>query len=197
MPIKELTNGTKWTKAEPEEIWKDIHGFEDRYSVSNLGRVYSKWCARILHPEVIKQGYLRICLTKQKVSKRILMHRLVAEHFIPNPLNLPEINHIDLCKTNNKVENLEWCTRKDNMIHAYKSGIKASYGTLNKTMPNKKSSKYLHVYYRKSRHRFLGILTIDKKTIRLGSFKTDLDAAMAVDKYIKQNGLNLKTNFHY
>lgn len=121
-----------------EEIWKLISGYDDRYSVSNFGNVRSnsytytyfwrnRWVtetrkAKILTPESIK-GYLRVYLRKDKKSFPKFIHRLVAETFIPNPNNLPQVNHIDGNKLNNCVENLEWCTGSYNIKHALTVGL--------------------------------------------------------------------------
>lgn len=108
------------------EIWKDIKGYEGYYQVSNFGRVKSierdiPHGNRIihLHSKILKNrydagGYIRISLCKNGVQKSFALHRLVAEHFIPNPNNLPQINHKDENKENNNVDNLEWCTPKYN-----------------------------------------------------------------------------------
>ena len=101
------------------EVWKDIKGYEGLYQVSSLGRVKSlpkyhfNYC-RILKP-VKTAGYLRVCLHKSFNQKDHLIHRLVAEAFIPNPANLPQVNHKDEDKNNNNVSNLEWCTSEYNM----------------------------------------------------------------------------------
>lgn len=102
------------------EIWKPIKGFEGFYEVSNLGRVRSlesgRWKNRvkILKPGKLNNGYLKVTLFKDGKPKTFLVHRLVAEHFIPNPLNLPQVNHKDENKENNCFENLEWCDAKYN-----------------------------------------------------------------------------------
>jgi len=104
------------------EIWKDIIGFEGLYQISNMGRVKSfhspKEKILKLHENSI--GYLRIGLHKNCNSKHERISRLVAIHFIPNPLNLPQVNHKNLNKKDNRVVNLEWCTPRQNTLHARK-----------------------------------------------------------------------------
>lgn len=102
--------------ADMVEEWKDIEGYEGLYMVSNFGRVVS---LQGRNPRVMKlgmthKGYLHVGLQKNKQHKTIVVHRLVARAFIPNPDNLPQVNHKDECKTNNRVDNLEWCTDKYN-----------------------------------------------------------------------------------
>lgn len=101
------------------EIWKDVVGYEGQYQVSSLGRVkslklYSQTHHRILRQSHTGNGYLTVKLNNRGI-KNIRVHRLVAMHFIPNPKNLSEINHIDEDKNNNIVANLEWCDRKYNV----------------------------------------------------------------------------------
>lgn len=104
------------------EIWKDIEGYEGLYQVSNLGRVkrlkgtYMS-TERILKPRGNNTGYLQVHLCKNSKSKFDKVHRLVAQAFIPNPENKPQVNHIDENKTNNMVSNLEWVTVKENNNH--------------------------------------------------------------------------------
>ena len=100
-----------------KEIWKDIKGYEGIYQVSNFGRIKSSYTKRILKGGKNKAGYLLVGLYKQGVLSRKSIHRLVAEAFIPNPDNKPEVNHIDENKTNNMVSNLEWMTAKENINH--------------------------------------------------------------------------------
>lgn len=96
-----------------EEIWKDIEGYEGLYQISNLGRV---WSVRkeIYRKPCIVSNYYGVSLTKDGHYDTFSIHRLVAEAFIPNPLNLPQVNHIDEDKLNNRADNLEWCTAKYN-----------------------------------------------------------------------------------
>ena len=124
-----------------KEIWKDIKGYEGYYQVSNLGNVrsverivdYSDGIKRlrkgsILKAEKNRNGYLRITLSKSSKVKKMMIHRLVAQAFIPNPSNLPEINHKDEVKTNNRVGNLEWCS------HLYNSRYGTRLKKLSKTV---------------------------------------------------------------
>lgn len=110
------------------EIWSDIEGYENLYQVSNLGRVKALGNGKthntkesILKSCVGGNGYLNVNLYKEGKKKSYLVHRLVATAFIPNPDNLPQVNHRDEDKLNNRVENLEWCDRSYNM----------NYGTRN------------------------------------------------------------------
>ena len=94
------------------EEFRDIPGYEGVYEVSNLGRVRRD--GKILKPSKNKKGYLLVSLFKNGTKKNARIHRLVAQSFIPNPQNLPQINHKDEDKTNNTVDNLEWCDSKYN-----------------------------------------------------------------------------------
>ena len=100
-----------------EEIWCPIKGYESIYEVSDKGRVRSLKFGkeRILKPIRNKDGYLLVNLCKNGEIKHCLVHRLVAKTFIPNPQNLPEVNHKDEDKENNSVQNIEWCDRKYNI----------------------------------------------------------------------------------
>lgn len=142
---------------EKNEIWKDIKGYEELYQVSSLGRVRSKdklinsrgnkkrlHRGIILRPKKKKSGYLEVSLYKDKKHKSIQVHRLVAETFIPNPQNKPEVNHKkvvtnDFC--DNSIYNLEWCTREENMQHSFKYGNRIVAKSRNST-----SSKAVQQY---------------------------------------------------
>lgn len=113
------------------EEWKDVVGYEGLYQVSNQGRLRSfhKNKCSLLAPCVGKHGYVVTLLHKGKSRKNARVHRLVAEAFIPNPDNLSSINHKNEIKTDNRVENLEWCTAKYN----------SNYGTSAQRIAEKQS----------------------------------------------------------
>lgn len=113
-----------------DEIWKTIKDYE-KYEVSNLGQVRNKQTMKILKHGEIRGGYLQIELCNSGKKKFFYVHRLVAEAFIPNPNNFPQINHKDENKKNNFVDNLEWCTASYNV----------NYGTRNQKAAKKISKK--------------------------------------------------------
>lgn len=113
------------------EVWKNIKEYEDNYQISNYGRVKSLQRTlktkrheytiqeKILSIKINPLGYCRVGLYKDSSRKWFSIHRLVALHFLDNPENLPEVNHIDNNKQNNIYTNLEWCTRSENVIHQW------------------------------------------------------------------------------
>ena len=124
-----------------EEVWKDIEGYEGLYQVSNMGRVRSLdhyvihaskngsianhfFKGRQIKPHYDgRDNYLQFGLCKDGETKQHLVHRLVAKAFLAPPIGKNEVNHIDGDKTNNKVNNLEWATKKENLQHALKTGL--------------------------------------------------------------------------
>lgn len=147
-----------------QEIWKDIKDYEGLYQISSFGRYRScdryiiynnnRWGGTskvFLYGKIMKHsknnsGYCTICLHKDNKPKTFLLHRVVAQAFIPNPNNLPEVNHKDENKENNNVDNLQWCTRVFNN----------NYGKLNKDGRRKS---------RKHRMKKVAQYTIDGKLI--------------------------------
>jgi hypothetical protein len=135
--------------------------FEGRYIIYSDGRIWSIKRNKFLKPSLHHTGYTRISVDKK--THRI--HRLVAESFIPNPNNLPFINHINKIKTDNRIENLEWCTPRRNVEH--------SYGT-----------KYPGTYCNKQRgNQFQAGIVHNKKVIYLGLYKTQKEAYDVVIHY--------------
>lgn len=127
------------------EIWKDIQGYEGHYQVSNLGAIKS-FPKRFYHviskkyvfkkEKIIRDkatnhyGYYNVILRKEGEPKFYLIHRLVAQHFIPNPENKPQVNHKNGIKIDNRVENLEWVTQQENITHAISTGLKNTKGEM-------------------------------------------------------------------
>lgn len=117
-------------------MWKDIKGFEDAYRISDSGEVWSKdrLCVdskgrkrfrkgQKINPDIAPNGYYRVTFARNGKKVQKYLHRLLAEYFIPNPDNLPQVNHKDGNKLNCCLENLEWVSVRDNTIHAYKHGL--------------------------------------------------------------------------
>lgn len=109
-----------------EEIWKAVVGYEGLYEVSNLGRVKSLHYYGGDRQAIIKQskrtdGYMHIGLSKNGICRSLVVHRLVAQAFIPNPDGLEMVNHKDEDRTNNNVSNLEWCTRSYNQLYSLRT----------------------------------------------------------------------------
>lgn len=102
---------------------KPIKNYEGRYSITEDGRIYSHKTERFLAPKYGKDGYMRISLNKNGVSKSYLIHRLVGETFLENLENKPTIDHIDRNKHNNHVSNLRWATRSEQMFNCDTSKV--------------------------------------------------------------------------
>ena len=126
-----------------KEIWLNVIGFENKYQVSNFGRVRSLWrkvnkTDSIIKKEIIlkplkTKSYLFVNLWLNGKNKQQYIHRLVATHFLQNTENKKEVNHIDGNKHNNKVNNLEWASPKENMHHAIKNKLINNSGESNVT----------------------------------------------------------------
>lgn len=119
-----------------KEEWKDIIGYKGIYKISSLGRIKSlkrKYCRKtfVMKPSKNADGYLVTALRKNGISKTVSISRLVAIHFLENPKKFKEVNHKNSIRTDNRVNNLEWCDRKYNVNHSYKYGFCSRVGSLN------------------------------------------------------------------
>lgn len=157
----------------PKQCWRDIEGYEGLYQVSNTGRVRSLNYGRTGKTKVLKQstdkgGYKNVNLHKSGKYKTCKIHRLVAQAFIPNPNDLPEVNHIDENKANNQVSNLEWCDRTYN----------CNYGTYKQRVSEALKGK--HEGKNNPRAKPVLMFTLDGKFIR--KFDCVADANEFLDK---------------
>jgi hypothetical protein len=169
-----------------QELWLPVCGYEGLYQVSNQGRIKSLFARQRQHSELIMKqreakgrGYLYVGLYKEGKTKYYRVHRIVAKAFLPNPNNLPQVNHIDLNKANNCVENLEWCTGSENCLH---------YSRLN---PGKGNPASLKEYYEQNDQRIRIIATIDEKETEYNSIlETSKVLGISMSTIYKQlNGL--------
>lgn len=152
----------------PKQIWKDIEGFEN-YQVNQIGQVRSLNYRQTGKVKRLKStpnsaGYLTVCLSKDGKRYPKYVHQLVAEAFIPNLNNLPQVNHIDEDKANNHVNNLEWCTREYN----------TNYGTRNERQSKSMKGKGIKP-----------VLMLSKEGKPLAVFKSQIEANeyLGKDKY--------------
>jgi hypothetical protein len=117
-------------------MWKIIEG--TNYEVSSIGNVRNMKTGKVLKGGITPKGYKRV----QLYDKKVFIHRLVAEAFIPNPENKPQVNHKDGDKSNNFVDNLEWCTNTENMKHAKENNLNRSRSVVQYTL----TGEYITIY---------------------------------------------------
>lgn len=135
-----------------KEIWKSVKSFENKYAISNKGRLKNIQNGHIYKNTNQFGDYFSVVLYDNEKKKSVRIHRLVAEAFILNPNNFKYVNHKDRNKQNNCVENLEWCTQSYNTIHAIQNGANTLCGML-KYNKNKCHNKYGNIYqYDKSKN---------------------------------------------
>lgn len=120
-----------------KEIWKKVKGYSSWYEVSNMGRLKThnwknKGITKIMRPAMDHGGYLRTMLKRiDGKTHTIKVHRIVAENFIDNPENKPQVNHINGIRNDNRVINLEWCSHSENIKHSFFTKRSSNKGTLN------------------------------------------------------------------
>lgn len=167
-----------------KENWKDVLNYEDRYEVSNYGNIrskermkyngkrYHKFKSKILNQRLDSLNRYLLVSFYKNTHKTFLVHRVVAKAFIPNPLNLPQINHINENKTDNRISNLEWCTNQTNNILRFDK--------------SKTSSKYTGVSYNKLSKKWQARGYKNNKRVGLGYFDTEIEAYNAYLKNKKE-----------
>lgn len=162
-----------------KEIYKNIDDY-DGYYISNLGNVKSLIgkTERILKTGN-KHGYLHVILCNRDGHKNFKVHRLVAIYFLPNTENKPSVNHKNGIKTDNRVENLEWCNQQENIIHYISN-------------KENKSSKYFGVSFAKERNKWVARLTKSNKKRFIGYFNTEEEAHNECLKLLPKTALTLK-----
>lgn len=170
------------------EMFMPVEGFDNLYRVSSLGYVTNG--RRKLTPYTNKGGYLTVCLTGlDGKPKNIRLHRIVANAFIPNDYNKPEVNHIDGDKTNNTVTNLEWVTRLENQQHAIQNGL-WEYSKPALGVQHGKTSKYHNVGWDKVRGMWKATVRYNGKAWYQQRFHSEDEAAMHVNWILDTLGLH-------
>lgn len=166
-----------------------ISELDSKYSITEDGKIYSHYRHKFMSPETDRYGYLRITLyTSANKKKHYLIHRLVGLQFLPNPDNLPQINHKDGNKLNNSISNLEWCSASYNIEHAYMTGLK-----VNSESNRKLASEHCSSLKREKNHNFNDspIFMLDKVTKEIiREFNCALDAAHYLGKKKSSNILS-------
>lgn len=109
------------------------------YTIRDDGVIASRF-GRVIKPQVSRNGYIRVELWENGKGRKHLVHRLLAQAFIPNPHAKPQVNHIDGNKANNALHNLEWVTQSENQTHAYRAGLQRGYKKPTKLTPSHKAA---------------------------------------------------------
>lgn len=171
-----------------EEIFIPIKGYEQYYEISNIGRIRSNYRSNtringFLSPTIMKVGYYAVNLVKDNNRKLHYLHRIIAQHFIDNPNGYKFVDHIDGDMLNNSVENLRWCTKRQN--ETFKNSRKLTY-----------TSKYTGVCYDKYFNKYKAYTTLNGKTYNIGTYKTEEKAYGAYKEFIRNNEYLSKSLAH-
>lgn len=171
------------------EIWKDVINYEGVYRVSNFGRVKRYFYHsgngeyvqrhRLIKNILAKNGYFNITLIKNGLKRPIGVHRLVAQAFIPNQDNKPQVNHINKDRGDNRIENLEWVTHRENISHAY-------------NLKDTKSSFMGVGYVGHRKNKWVALIHVNGRNIKIGYFDTDIEAAKAYNDTLDEYGIDNK-----
>jgi len=157
------------------EEWKQIEGFSN-YSISKLGNIRNNKKGNLLKPSIDGKGYYVVRLyIDNKTAMTNKLHRLLGIHFLPNPNDYLEIDHIDRNKLNNNLDNLRWCNRTINMRNRGNFGFS--------------SNKYKCITWNKRDNIFKVYISINSKQKYIGSFKTEEEAVISFNNYIKDHKL--------
>lgn len=179
-----------------KELWTDIKGYKGRYQISSFGRVRSldrivkrnstvsgrgcaKWTTvkgKILTPCNSSAKYPMVILSKNNTFKTVKVHLLVGKYFVQHPPHYNVLNHLDKNKWNCRHSNLEWSNQRENSSHS-------------SLHDGKKTSKYIGVHKSLRSNKWISSIKINRKTIILGRFDRELDAAKAYRVALKQNNL--------
>lgn len=162
------------------ERWSLIEGYSLSYAISENGKVKSLSTGKILKPAVNHKGYLIVQLCKNGERKNKRIHRLVAEAFLPNPDNLPEVDHINGKRQDNNVLNLRW--------------VSGSTNTRNREVCRKASSKYNGVHWNSKLGKWRVTIWFDRKTKFLGHYISETEAALTFNNFCIKNNLNRELN---
>jgi predicted DNA-binding WGR domain protein len=149
------------------EFW-EVSNVDKNYLVSNFGRVKSLRTNKILKQTTDRNGYLHVCLCTNNKRKNMMVHRLVALSYLPNPEDKPEVNHIDGNKENNRIDNLEWATSKENIDHAYKIGLRNNDTIINNGKRNSRKVYQLDIN--------------DNSTIRIWESASQVERELGFDR---------------